>query len=356
MNRLLFPALSRTSRSTSPSSPYLKSSHKFVLLNAKRLAFTLIELLVVIAIIGILVGLLLPAIQAAREAARRMSCGNNLKQIGLALHNYESAFNSIPPSMCMNFDGSEYGEWGPQARLLPYIEQANLQSLIDFTKTYKVQPEAIKTRVPVFLCPSEVNDRQSAADGLVQYPLNYGANMGTWLVFDPVTRRGGNGVFLPQSRARFSEVIDGLSNTLAFSEVKAFQPILKTGGTPPTLLPSDPTQVSVFGGSNFEEDNGHTEWVEGRVHQDGFTATFGPNTKVPHLESGRTFDVDYTSEEEGDSTTDSTFASVVSRSYHDGLVTCVLMDGSVHTVSNFVDLKIWRNLASRNDGEVLGKL
>jgi prepilin-type N-terminal cleavage/methylation domain-containing protein len=319
-----------------------------------RYAFTLVELLVVIAIIGVLVGLLLPAVQAAREAARRMSCSNNLKQIGLAIHNYESSFKSVPPSMCINLDGSEYGEWGPQARLLPYIEQANLQNLIDFSKTYKVQPDVVKMRIPVFLCPSEINDRPSGADGLRQYPLNYGANMGTWLVFSPVSRRGGNGIFLPNTRVRLGDVQDGLSNTLAFSEVKAFQPILKTGGTPPDAIPVDPTLVAGFGGNNFESDDGHTEWVEGRVHQDGFTATFPPNTKVPYTSAGRLFDVDYTSEEEGDSSTDPTFAAVGSRSYHQGLVECVLMDGSVHSVSSSIDPKTWRGLATRDNGEVLG--
>ena len=321
----------------------------------QRVGFTLVELLVVIAIIGILVGLLLPAVQAAREAARRMQCSNNLKQIGLALHNYESAFKSVPPSMCFSWDGSEYGEWGPQARLLPFIEQANLQDLIDFSKTYKVQPEVVKTRVPVYLCPSEINDRPSGSDGLRQYPLNYGANMGTWMVYNPTTRRGGNGTFLPHSRVGFNEVLDGLSNTLAFSEVKTFQPVVKTGGTPPTTMPERAQEVQGFCGSNLEEDDGHTEWVEGRVHQNGVTATFGPNTTVPYTHAGRIFDVDYTSEEEGDSITEKTYAVVVSRSYHQGLVNCVLMDGSVQSITDSIDLKTWRNMAARNDGEVLGE-
>ena len=321
----------------------------------RRAGFTLVELLVVIAIIGVLVGLLLPAVQAAREATRRMQCKNNLKQLGLALHNYEGVFKSIPPSMCINFDGSEYDEWGPQARLLPYIEQANVQNLIDFQKTYKVQPQVVKTRIPVFLCPSEINDRPSGADGLEQYPLNYGGNMGTWLVFNPSKRSGGNGVFVPNSRMRFSQVTDGLSHTLAFSEVKAFQAILKTGGAPPVSIPSAPLQIAVFGGSNFEADDGHTEWVEGRVHQDGFTSTFAPNTKVPYQSRGKLFDVDYTSEEEGDSASVVTYAAVGSRSYHTGIVNSVLMDGSVQSISENIDLNTWRNLSARDDGQVLGE-
>ncbi|MCA9194002.1 MAG: DUF1559 domain-containing protein [Planctomycetales bacterium] len=318
----------------------------------KRNGFTLAELLVVIAIIGVLVGLLLPAVQAAREAARRIQCQNNLKQLGLATSNYESAYKCIPPSMCVNFDGSQYGEWGPQARLLPFVEQANLQNLIDFKKTYKDQPNVVKMRVPVLMCPSEVNDRPSGADDLLQYPLCYGANMGTWMVFDPQKRRPGNGVFLVNNKTRLASITDGTSQTVAFSEVKAFQPIIKTGGSPPTVLPSNPSQIASFAGSNFEKQDGHTEWVEGRVHQDGFTATFGPNSVIPYDFQGKSYDIDYTSAEEGESV-ESTFAAVTSRSFHVRSVNFVHVDGSVHSVSDSIDLHIWRNLAARNDGNVI---
>ena len=125
--------------------------------------FTLIELLVVIAIIGVLVGLLLPAVQAAREAARRMSCSNNLKQVALATHNYESSFRVIPA-----MTGSS--DFSVQARILPYIEQAGLSELIQFESPLLTGPpwlarfnpelrEAVETVVPTYLCPSDPGDK-----------------------------------------------------------------------------------------------------------------------------------------------------------------------------------------------------
>ncbi|MCA9156639.1 MAG: DUF1559 domain-containing protein, partial [Planctomycetales bacterium] len=106
-----------------------------------RKGFTLIELLVVIAIIAILVALLLPAVQAAREAARRTQCKNNLRQISLALHNYQDIHSCFPSIGC--YPAASVGKWktfSAQARLLPYLEQANLQNLIDWSRPYDVQP------------------------------------------------------------------------------------------------------------------------------------------------------------------------------------------------------------------------
>ena len=103
----------------------------------RRKGFTLIELLVVIAIIAVLVSLLLPAVQAAREAARRTSCKNNLKQLGLALHNYADNYGTLPPSFCSDGpDGTGGGEWSVQARLLPFIEAANMYNAIVFEASY----------------------------------------------------------------------------------------------------------------------------------------------------------------------------------------------------------------------------
>lgn len=119
----------------------------------RTLGFTLVELLVVIAIIGILVGLLLPAVQAARESARRMSCQNNLKQLGLALHNHESVRKQLPPLGDYQSNGVAV-YWSMQTRLLPYAEQANLQNLIDYSRPISQQPHVAKARVPFLICPA----------------------------------------------------------------------------------------------------------------------------------------------------------------------------------------------------------
>lgn len=322
--------------------------------HSQRRGFTLIELLVVIAIIAVLIALLLPAVQQAREAARRTQCKNNLKQIGLALHNYHDTYAAFPPAMCLTLSGASYGQWGPQARLLPYLDQANLQKLIDFSLPYDTQLAAVKFRVPTYMCPSEPNDRGSVEDGIDQYPINYGANFGTWLMFNPVTGQPGDGAFGPNSRFSTHSFTDGTSQTLAFSEVKAFQAIIKEGGSPTAVPPTSSVTVGNWTG-NFEADNGHTEWVEGRVHQNGFTTTFGPNTRVSHTELGRLYDIDFTSVEEGDSTTQPTYAAITSRSHHVGIVQSLLVDGSVRSVSENIDINIWRALGTRAGGEVVGE-
>ncbi len=325
-----------------------------VLSRARRRAFTLIELLVVIAIIAVLIALLLPAVQQAREAARRTQCKNNLKQMGLALHNYHDTFNVFPPALCLTLSGADFGQWGPQARLLPYLDQANLQKLIDFSLPYNTQLAVVRTRIPTYMCPSERNDRGSVEDGIDQYPINYAANFGTWMVFNPVTGQPGDGAFGPNSRFGTQSFADGTSQSLAFSEVKTFQAIIKGGGSPTAIPPSRPQAVSGWSG-DFESDNGHTEWVEGRVHQDGFTTTFVPNSRVTHVESGQTYDVDYTSVEEGDSTTDPTYAAITSRSHHVGIVQSLLVDGAVRSISENIDINVWRALGTRAGGEVVGE-
>ncbi|MFM7846060.1 MAG: DUF1559 domain-containing protein [Planctomycetota bacterium] len=325
----------------------------------QQAGFTLVELLVVIAIIGILVALLLPAVQAAREAARRNSCSNNLKQLGLALHNHHDTYRVFPLGGQYPV-GSTGTSWSAQARLLPFMEQTNLQNLINWSLPYSAQGNVASTRVPVFLCPSEVNQRlrpdpQPSDPNFAHYPLNYAANFGTWMVFDPVNQQGGDGLLAPNYETNMASVLDGTSNTVAFAEVKAFQPYFRDGGNPNGLgvpMPLSPQQVTSWGGS-FKPESGHTEWVDGHVHQTGFTATFPPNTRVPYVVNGRTLDVDFTSSREGVSTTAITYSAITSRSFHPGGVNIGLTDGSVRFLAQSVDGRVWQALATRAGGEVV---
>ncbi len=318
--------------------------------------FTLIELLVVIAIIGILVGLLLPAVQQAREAARRTQCKNNLKQVGLALHNYLDSYTRFAPVSVLPA-GRTFEPYSGHVRLLPYIEQANLASLIDWnvSSEFTTNPLAARTRVSIYMCPDEVNDRQRITPTLIHYPLNYAFNEGTWFIYDPVTGNVGDGAFHPNRAFRPADFTDGLSNTLGASEVKAFQPNLWDTNKPTALgvaPPVNPAAASAFYGGTFDS-NGHTEWVEGDVHESGFTTTFGPNAMVPYTVGGITYSIDITSMRDGESTTVPTYAAVTARSFHPGTVNIMLMDGSVRSMSDNVDLGVWRGLGTRGNGEIV---
>lgn len=321
---------------------------------SRRNGFTLVELLVVIAIIGILIALLLPAVQAAREAARRMSCQNNLRQIGIAFHNYESALKKLPPGAV--FDPyAPSSSWSAQARILPFIEQGNLYDQIDFTQGYEASPEVQQMRVSFLLCPSEIKDEQRLKDGLpYHYPLNYGVNMGTWFVYDPNTNQGGKGAFYPNSRKTFGSFLDGLSNTMLVSEVKAWTPYFRDSGSVPNPEPA--TFDEVCGLGSFKANSGHTEWVDARVHQSGFTTFFTPNTPIRCQVDDREWDADWTSFREGKAPAapdgNPTYAIVTSRSYHPSIVNTLLADGSVQVISDNVDLATWRALSTLNGGEV----
>jgi prepilin-type N-terminal cleavage/methylation domain-containing protein len=327
-----------------------------------RAGFTLVELLVVIAIIGVLVGLLLPAVQAAREAARRMSCSNHTRQLSLAIANYESAFKRLPPSVVIDYDNPllvNNGSWGVHGRILPHLEATNLYTQIDLSTAFDFQLAIDNVAVPVFQCPSDPRSsevRNMGAGRPRLFPTNYGFNFGPWFVFEPQNKRAGDGVFFPNSFLKLSAITDGTSNTLLVSEVKAWQPYYRNGGPPSVIIPDTATEAATVAitGSSFR-DTGHTEWPDGRVHHTGFTATFPPNTQVLVPINGKMTDVDYNSSQEGRNGRQGppTYAFILSRSFHGGLVVSGLCDGSVRTFSNSINRDIWRALATRSGSEIV---
>jgi len=316
--------------------------------------FTLVELLVVIAIIATLIGLLLPAVQAARESARRSQCSNNVRQVGLALHSYESAAKTFPP-FCELPRTSTFDPFSAQARLLPYLEQTAAANLIDFKAQvpFTAHPEVAQLRIPQYMCPAELNDRQRQTPTIVHYPLNYCFNEGTWFTYDPKTDTVGDGAFAPNRRFRGADMSDGLSKTLAIAECKAYQPCLWDSSKPATLgaaPPASPGDLAAYYGGTFDS-NGHTEWVEGDTHETGFTTTCTPNANVAYTSGGVSYSIDLQSSRDGESTTAPTYAAVTARSYHPGLVVTAMMDGSVRSVSDDVELSVWRAAGTRAGSE-----
>jgi prepilin-type N-terminal cleavage/methylation domain-containing protein len=330
--------------------------------SASRRGFTLVELLVVIAIIGVLVGLLLPAVQSAREAARRMKCQNNLKQLGLALANNESAYGVYPPSLAwegtQTDDDAAEAVWSAQARLLPFVEELAVgaeirrQLAVPYSTARLSDGRLIAgLSMPLLLCPSESQvEPRTNASGPFHSPLNYAINLGTWLVFDPNLPRGGDGAFFPNSRLTTGSFRDGLSKTIGLAEVSTYTPYFRNAGLSSPTLPVAPSDVCSMGGQ-FKTNTGHTEWVDGRAHQTGFTSTFPPHTDTGCLMSGNSVNADWTNQQEAKSLTVPTAAAVTSRSSHPGLVNYVLMDGSVQTATEGIDLAVWRALSTRAGGE-----
>jgi len=327
-----------------------------------RSGFTLVELLVVIAIIGILIALLLPAVQAAREAARRMSCSNNLKQVSLALHNYLDTNRVFPPSFCIapgtTLSGNN-GSWSIHGRLLPYLEQGSAYDRVRLDVAWDAQRSTgVPTMaIPAYVCPSDPYGgtvRTKNGSPWV-HPQNYGFNFGTWLAWNPATGQGGDGAFFVNSRTRPASFLDGLSNTLCAGEVRAFTSYFRNTADPGPDVPASPDAIAALaGGAQFKlgpttnDNTGHTEWCDGRVHHSGITTVFTPNTFVPYVHTdGRTYDVDFNSLQEGKSTTQPTYAAVTARSYHAGVVNAALMDGSVRSISETIDLPVWRALGTR---------
>ncbi len=337
-----------------------------------RRGFTLVELLVVIAIIGVLVALLLPAVQAAREAARRTECSNNLKQLGLAVHNYELTFRRLPPAALIKTlpDNTVWVSYlGPHARVLPFIEQKNVTDAMDLGTFYgDLNNKAATSRViEGFLCPSEVRREPLNHNtfGLIG-GVNYGFCMGDWYVWSGLADPNG-----PQTRSvigvnlshTWAAVTDGLSNTLLMSEVKNYQPTVRDCAafaniSDPHNVPSpdaDPLTVCpeyAAGGCAFIL-SAHTQWAEMSVHHNGFTTAWPPNKKTPGGPGMSHPDVNVLTRRERIG--GATYAAITSRSFHPGGVNSLRCDGSVRFTAQTINGHIWRALGTIGDGEAISE-
>jgi len=330
-----------------------------------RNGFTLVELLVVITIIGILIALLLPAVQAAREAARRIQCSNNLKQLGLALHNHTDIYGHFP-----GLGLTPQTSFSIHARVLPFLEQGALNGLIDFdqalmlgggSKTiHSAQVNAAQRVVPVFLCPSDSGNPRFSS--LLHFPegggQSAGANYmvcggsGTDTNYD--LRYPGDGMFWNGSSVRFRDLTDGTSGTIMMSE-SLLGLDCETHGPEPqdarrqmagmcnqfTLNPdgpglagvSNPEIAEIVAGATYWRGVRGAAWIWGREYVTTFSAYMSPNTPVPDVYAkGIGF-----------------FAA---RSDHPQGVNALFADGSVRFVNSTIARTTWQALSTRAGGEI----
>jgi prepilin-type N-terminal cleavage/methylation domain-containing protein/prepilin-type processing-associated H-X9-DG protein len=343
-----------------------------------RKGFTLIELLVVIAIIAVLVALLLPAVQSAREAARRAQCSNNLKQIGLALHNYHGAMRTFPPNLCPGGTNYNYsaGGWGVLAFLNPYLEQSNVYNMMNLSlPTYaKVgtvttiaggDPNtlvAVSSLVPTFLCPSDIGKSVDGGYGVTQLgPTNYCANQGSGI--DTIggnvqmngSPLGADGVFFADSSVRIEDITDGTSYTAAFSESLL--------GAGPDSSPTIPTTVDrrrVYGYLGYTTGIFITDsacanppfynlsqrrqfaWYAGEIRCASYNHYYTPNSINMDCVVNA-FDYGYTA-----------MGWKAARSLHPGGVNVLMCDGSVRFTNQQVNGTLWQSVATRVGRELVG--
>lgn len=296
-----------------------------------RSGFTLIELLVVIAIIAILIALLLPAVQQAREAARRSTCKNNLKQIGLALHNYYEANNAFPPGHILSSNCSrQFGSW--VGGLLPYLEQQALREVyVDTTDWWRpANQNARSFKVDVLVCPSDVSVSTFNTPFDFGFRGNYAANVGigtysrSHCVSGPAhVGLSVKGPFILNSRTALNDITDGTSSTLAIAEIRR----VKANDSRGALFADSGTNLYSH---DFVPNATVDDLTERCVSQ--------PDRGLPCTSNGS-----------------SGPHRLTSRSLHTGGAQGLLFDGSVRFFSENIDLSIWQALASIDGGEVIGE-
>jgi prepilin-type N-terminal cleavage/methylation domain-containing protein/prepilin-type processing-associated H-X9-DG protein len=326
---------------------------------SRRGGFTLIELLVVIAIIGVLIALLLPAVQSAREAARRMQCTNQLKQLGLGLHNYESSVGSFPIGNALAGTGTgpavlENG-WSVPARLMPYMEQSAAFNFCNFSVKYsdRQNTTVIGMKVAFLLCPSEGNDTPFDPK---YHMTSYGWNQGTWYVWGGYGATKPNGLFGINFARKLAEVRDGLSNTVVASEGITMQPNLRrcsgiTGS--PTVVPTVQEMYEIvrnaYSQCDPNRDPGKTRWANSNSYYSGLTFALPPNAKSSAGPNQVVYDLITVDENDGAPT----YAAVSARSWHPGGVNALFADGSVRFVKDSIDGNAWRAVGTVAGGEVI---
>jgi prepilin-type N-terminal cleavage/methylation domain-containing protein/prepilin-type processing-associated H-X9-DG protein len=315
-----------------------------------RGAFTLIELLVVITIIGVLIALLLPAVQAAREAARRMSCTNNLKQIGLALHNYHTALGSFPPGYISAFSSPGYNTsdsgiytgdtgpgWGWGAMILPYMELDNVYGLIRFDKdiTDPLNAVARTTSLPVFLCPSDDAAKVFTVSGTAVQVAhsNYVGMFGNPeispdpgflipLTTDPMRAAVCRGMFYRNVAVQMRDVTDGTSNTIFAGERSSNLAFATwTGSVTGGQVPPAPTNPYGYG------PEGAPILILGHTGDATDSPPHTPNSPVCHVD-------DFWS-------------------WHPGGANFLMVDGSVRQINDTINPPIWWALGTKAGGETL---